>query len=146
MAKALVSEEGLAHLDLDTIAWQPVWPPQRKGLPESRVEIERFLEANDNWVIEGCYSDLLAMVLTQASEVVYLDLPISDCIANARSRPWEPHKYESKDAQDANLEMLIAWIAEYDERKDTFSRAAHEELYTEYEGNKVRYTSNLRRG
>ena len=142
LAKTLKDAEGMAHLDLDTIAWEPVSPPQRKALQTSRVEIDRFLGANDSWVIEGCYSDLLALVLPEASEIIFLNLQIEDCITNAKSRPWEPHKYESKAAQDANLDMLIDWIAQYDERSDTFSRSAHESLFTRFEGKKTMYTSN----
>ena len=36
-----------------------------------------------------------------------MNLPIGACIANAKQRSWEPHKYASKEAQDANLELLM---------------------------------------
>ncbi|RLE22488.1 MAG: hypothetical protein DRJ65_13775 [Acidobacteria bacterium] len=51
-----------AHLDLDTVAWQEGHEtPTRKSLTESRNQIKPFLAKNENWVIEGCYSDLLAL-------------------------------------------------------------------------------------
>lgn len=55
-------------------------------------------------------------------------------------RPWEPHKYPSKEAQDANLEMLIGWIAEYETRTDTFSLAAHRALFDRFTGDKIELT------
>ena len=30
LAQALAQREGLAHLDLDTVAWRPVTPPERR--------------------------------------------------------------------------------------------------------------------
>ena len=72
-----------------------------------------------------------------------MDLSTNDCIENAKSRPWEPHKYESKAAQDENLAMLIEWIGNYDKRSDTLSRQAHDTLFKEYSGPKVRITERL---
>ncbi len=144
LAQELAAAEGLAHLDLDTIAWLEGTPPQRRPLPESRQALLAFADANRGWVIEGCYADLLEMACPLATEMIFMDLPVDDCISNARNRPWEPHKYPSKAAQDENLEMLIAWIREYDTRHDTFSRAAHQRLFDSFDGKKTRYTSNQR--
>ncbi len=145
LARQLSEQEHLAHLDLDTVAWGPASPPQRKPLAESRHAIAAFMSANDQWVIEGCYADLLEIAMPESSEIIYLNLPIELCIANARNRPWEPHKYASKEAQDENLAMLINWIAQYFERKDTFSRSAHVALFEEYVGKKTVHTNNERR-
>ncbi|AWL12364.1 hypothetical protein HMF8227_01894 [Saliniradius amylolyticus] len=142
LASQLSDQLGLAHLDLDTIAWQPTTPPQRKPIAESRAEIDAFIQTHDQWVIEGCYSDLLALCSSHASEMIFLNLPVADCIANAKRRAWEPHKYESQEAQDANLPMLIDWIAQYTERQDTFSQTAHQQLYDCFQGKKTMLTSN----
>jgi adenylate kinase family enzyme len=144
LAKSLRDADGLAHLDLDTVAWAPGATPERLPLTESRREIDAFVAAHRGWVIEGCYSDLLDVVLPDASEIVFLNLPVEACIANAKRRPWEPHKYRSRAAQDANLSMLLDWIRQYPERDDTFSRASHEALFRAYAGKKTMYTSNAR--
>jgi len=142
LAKRLADSHQLAHLDLDTIAWLPKSPPQRMSLDQSSVTINEFVKGHKNWVIEGCYSDLLSIVLPYASEIIFLNLPIADCISNAKARPWEPHKYASKAEQDANLAMLIDWIAQYTERQDTFSYHAHRALFDEFVGDKKEITSN----
>ena len=102
------------------------------------------MDANRQWVIEGCYADLLKIAIPQSSKIIYLNLPVEVCISNAERRPWEPHKYESKAAQDVNLAMLTAWIAQYTIRDDTFSKSAHEALFDSYKGEKTMYTSNER--
>jgi len=145
LAKELKETENLPHLDLDSIAWKGTYPPERKPTIESKDEIDGFIGANTQWVIEGCYSDLLEIVMPESSEIIYLNLPVEACIANAKNRPWEPHKYTSKEAQDENLDMLTDWIAQYAERNDTFSRSAHEALFRTYAGKKTMHTNNERR-
>ena len=69
-------------------------------LNESHDQINEFLADNENWVIEGCYSDLIALVIPQATKVIFMDLSIDDCVENAKNKEWEPHKYSSKKEQD----------------------------------------------
>ena len=137
-----MAADNRAHLDLDTIAWEEGSAPSRRPLEDSHRELDLFLDANTHWVIEGCYADLINLVLPHSPEIVFLDLPVSACVSNARARPWEPHKYASPEAQDANLAMLIDWISDYDNREDVFSRAAHEAIFDAYSGKKTRLTRN----
>jgi len=145
LAKSISIGNNAAHLDLDTIAWQPVTSgtlPMRMPIAGSKKQIDTFINKNDNWVIEGCYSDLLELVIHKSDEVIFLNLPVESCIINAKSRPWEPHKYDSKAAQDKNLEMLIGWISQYPERDDHFSQQAHLKLFNEFSGTKKMFTRN----
>jgi len=121
LAVELSETEGLAHLDLDTLAWLDSNPPERRPRDQSNAEIQRFIKQHDKWVIEGCYADLLELVLPYANEAIFMNLPVEHCQKNAKSRPWEPHKYNTKAAQDANLPMLIEWIAGYTTRTDELS-------------------------
>ncbi len=142
LAKHMASESQLAHLDLDTLAWQVTQPPTRKPLSESKQAIQLFCKENEGWVIEGCYVDLLRLVAGQANEAVFMNLSVSKCQQNARQRPWEPHKYKTKAEQDDNLPMLLNWIAAYTERRDEFSYQAHAELYAQFSGAKREITHN----
>ncbi len=144
LAQELKDSVGLVHLDLDALAWVKADPPQRAPLAESCATIGQFMEDNEAWVIEGCYSDSLEYVATEATELIFLNPPIEQCIDNARNREWEPHKYASKAAQDENLEMLLAWLRDYESRDDVFSLSAHLQLYNSFKGRKVMYTSNNR--
>ena len=129
------------RLDLDTLAWEPGSPPRRRPLADSVTAIEAFTASGEAWVIEGCYADLLAAVLPRCTRLVFLNPGIEACVANARSRPWEPHKYPSRAAQDANLEMLVGWIREYVRRGDEFSLTAHRALFDRFGGEKVELVS-----
>lgn len=141
LALRLATARRLAHLDLDTLASKPVMPPVRRPLADSARNVDAFTRANPHWVVEGCYADMLTLVLPVCTLLVFLNPGVEACVHNARSRPWEPHKYASKAAQDANLEMLIGWIKEYDSRTDTLSLGAHRSLYDGFNGDKVEFTS-----
>ena len=143
LAQHLCKTQGLAHLDLDALAWKPTSPPERKPIDESEEEIKAFISSNYKWVIEGCYTDLLKTVEQQSTEIIFMNLSIETCISNAKARPWELHKYKTKQAQDDNLAMLIDWIGQYTERNDTFSYAAHKQFYDSYHGHKKMITQNV---
>lgn len=144
LATRIAATENLSHLDLDVLAWKPTTPPQREALAISGEKIDAFMEGSECWVIEGCYTDLMERVSPFANEIIYMNLPVENCIANARMRPWEPHKYASKAEQDQNLPMLLRWIADYETRDDVFSAKAHQQFYQRFQGKKSMITENPR--
>ena len=144
LARGYSDKYGLSHLDLDVLAWQDTNPPTRLPLHESATNVQEFLENNQEWIIEGCYSDLLELVINQASEIVFLNPGEETCISNCRERPWEPHKYESPEEQNKNLNMLLDWVRQYSVRNDEFSLSAHQKLFDEFTGPKTEFNSNER--
>lgn len=139
LARSLASDSGLAHLDLDQLAWSA--PGVRRPLAESEAAIRSFIKGETDWVIEGCYADLLEIALPFCAELRFLNPGTEACIANCMARPWEPEKYPSKEAQDANLAFLLDWVREYDRRSDEYSLARHRELFDRFSGPKVEITS-----
>ena len=134
-----------SHLDLDTVAWEEGHEtPTRKSLADSQKQIEPFLAENKNCVIDVRSQIVKQVTFPFSTEVVFLNPGVETCITNCRDRPWEPHKYDSPEAQDANLKMLIAWIEQYPQRDDEFSLQAHQRLFDAYAGKKREYTSNAR--
>ena len=99
-----------------------------------------FIAENEHWVIEGCYADLAEVALPHCSELVFLNPGVEACIENAYSRPWEPHKYATREAQDANLEMLLGFIRSYVSRDDATSLRAHRALFDGFAGAKRELT------
>jgi adenylate kinase family enzyme len=142
-AKHLANTEGLAHFDLDTIAWLDTQPPARAPIDAAQLNLDRFIAQHSSWVIEGCYADLIDLVVPRANELIFLNLSIEQCIENAKRRPWEPHKYPSKVAQDNNLPMLLDWIAGYTDRSDELSYQAHKRIFESFKGNKRMLTENV---
>ena len=142
LAKRYSAKYNLAHLDLDTLAWLNTSPPQRKLIEDSSIEISRFLGKNSSWVVEGCYADLLSLVMKSATKIIFLNPGVDICIENCKNRPWEPHKYASLDEQNININMLLNWVKEYISRTDEFSFESHKALYESFQGEKKEIISN----
>ena len=147
LARALTSQYGLAHLDLDSLAWDS--PGVRRSSTQSASAVREFIHKHSEWVIEGCYGDLLEHVLPYASELRFLNPGVEACIANCRARPWEPEKYASKEAQDQKLDFLLDWVRKYESRADEYSSdldqlcslARHRELFESFRGLKMELLS-----
>ncbi|VAX01121.1 hypothetical protein MNBD_GAMMA22-2553 [hydrothermal vent metagenome] len=143
LSQRYASEFNLTHLDLDILAWKDTDPPSRQNLNLSSARIKLFMAQNENWVIEGGYTDLLNIAIENTTEIIFLNLDVESCIQNCRNRPWESHKYDSIEKQNANLSMLIDWVKQYPERTDVFSHHSHTYLYNTYSGKKNQYYSNI---
>lgn len=142
LALKLAQEFGLVHLDLDTVAWKAQKMPIRRSLSSSLKKIMSFINTHKNWVIEGCYSDLIAEILPYTSLLIFLNLGVNVCLENSQKRPWEAHKYDTPEAQENNLSMLESWIKDYFVRNDEFSFSRHQQLFESFMGEKIEYKTN----
>ncbi len=135
----------LQHLDLDILAWEDTVPPTRKPLDISSMKINQFIDNHPYWVIEGCYADLITIAVKNADELIFLNPGVDTCISNCHKRSWEPHKYESAEKQNENLNMLLDWVKKYPIRTDESSLESHTALFNAFDGTKIEYTSNERK-
>ncbi|MFN4161208.1 MAG: shikimate kinase [Stenotrophomonas sp.] len=123
-------------LDLDTVAWEPGPDAVPRGAAAARADVEAFCRRHRHWVVEGCYASLVAAALPHGPRLVLLDPGEAQCLANCRSRPWEPHKHASREAQDGRLAALLAWVSAYYAREGEMSLAGHRALFEAYDGPK----------
>jgi adenylate kinase family enzyme len=138
LSRKLARFHGLAHLDLDSLAWES--PGVRRSLESSAIVIRDFIEANEEWVVEGCYGDLLEQIVPAATELRFLNPGVETCVANCLARPWEPEKYPSREAQDERLDFLLSWVREYEKRSDEYSLASHRRIFESFGGPKQEHT------
>jgi hypothetical protein len=139
MARALARQHRLAHLDLDSLAWDS--PGVRRSPEASALAIQEFLGLHAEWVVEGCYGDLLEHVVPAATEVRFLNPGVEVCVSNCRARPWEPEKYPSPEAQDQMLGFLLTWVRDYETRSDEYSLARHRRIFESFPGKKREFTT-----
>lgn len=138
MARRLIGERDIPRLSLDQIAWRET--AERLPLDESLVLLQRFMEANEQWVIEGCYSDLVQAALPHCTELRFLNPGVNVCVEHCRRRPWEPDKFATRQAQDAMLETLIDWVRDYETRDDEYGLKRHRRIFDRFRGRKREYT------
>lgn len=138
LARQLAARQSAARLSLDEVAF--AGGVERRPLQDSIADVRRFIDAYANWIIEGCYADILAAVLDEGNELIFLNPGVEACIAHCRARPWEPEKFGTQQAQDETLNNLIAWIRDYDEREDEYGLRSHRALFEAFRGKKREFT------
>jgi len=136
LARRLAGDRGLPTLDLDTVAWEPNKIAVPRAPADAIADVKAFCEVNRDWVIEGCYAGLIHTALQFSPTLLFLEPGVDACLANCRSRPWEPHKYQSKREQDEKLQFLFSWVREYYSREGDLSLVAHQALFDGYQGPK----------
>lgn len=138
MARAIAQEHGWPVLDLDTVVWErPKIAAARDG-GAAREDVVRFCADHSDWIVEGCYGDLIAATLHYCPLLILMDPGLDQCLENCRRRPWEAHKFRSKAEQDEQLAALLTWVRGYYVRDGSMSLDAHEALFRSYAGQKQR--------
>lgn len=61
LAGLLMAKQPAARLSLDEVALQG--GTQRRPLQDSIADVKQFIVNNENWIIEGCYSDIIEAFL-----------------------------------------------------------------------------------
>ncbi len=131
-----LGRDGATVLELDTIHWEPHQIAVARPPEVARADLAAFIAAHDRWVIEGCYADLIEAALPACTELVFLDPGVEVCIANARRRPFEPHKYDRPEDQERMLGFLVDWITAYPSRSGPDGHAAHRRVFDGFTGAK----------
>src|SRR5262249_697786 len=134
------AQHGLAVLELDSIVWEPGKVAVIRPAAEVRGDLERFLTSHERWVVEGCYGELMELVLPRWTDGYFLTPGLAACLDNNHRRPWEPDKCESAEGQDAMLAGLLAWVEGYYTRDDQWSLRCHRRIFDAHPGKKAELT------
>ncbi len=137
LAQWLAARAGAALLDLDTVAWEPGKIAVARAPEAAQADVRTFCSGHGEWIVEGCYASLVGVALDSGPRLIFLNPGEAQCLANCRARPWEAHKYRSKEEQDERLAFLLAWVSEYYTRDGDMSLQEHQRCFDEYRGEKV---------
>jgi adenylate kinase family enzyme len=105
----LAHKLGLPVFHMDQLNWQPGWVESSKD--DIRAKLAAIV-ALDRWLIDGTYGGTLGERLPRADTVIYLDFPISLCVARLLRRIWTYRGRARPDMTDGcperfDLEFLI---------------------------------------
>ena len=125
---------GCKAVDLDTIHWEP---GGYGVVRDKQVAIDMVHQeaSGPAWVIEGVFGWLAQEALPRAMALIWLDLPISQCLDNIRQRGLR------RGGDAASFEALLDWAADYDGRQTSSSHAGHTRMFTAFPGRKLRLLS-----
>lgn len=130
---------GTEAIDLDGIHWEPGGynVPREKRDAIGRV---RQTAAKPAWIIEGVYGWLVQEAVPQATALLWLDVPVDECVVNLRQRGLR------RGGNEASFEALIAWAAEYPHRRTSSSLAGHGRIFADFPRRKLRLISRTDMG
>ena len=137
LANWLAQSANLAVLDLDSVAWEPDQLAVARLSALAEADVAKFCTTHTRWVLEGYYGNLIEAAFQFRPFLIFLNPGLESCTAHCLNRPWEPHKYASKQEQDANLQFLLSWVADYYTRDGPMSLGAHQTVFGKYPGRKV---------
>ena len=144
LARRLQRQYSLPLLDLDSVAWEAEWG-QRRPLETIIADLRRFIASHENWIIEGCYSDLIEAVLTDCTDLHFLNPGINACVANCQTRHSDWNKHRRPEDERSPLEELLPWVRDYEQREDEFSLARHRAIFDGFDGLKTEYNERCAR-
>jgi adenylate kinase family enzyme len=136
LARSLAQGGSVAVLDLDTIYWAPGKVAVERPAAQRLADLRRFCDEHESWVIEGCYADLIEATFPWRPELIFLDPGREVCLRHCRARPFELHKYGTKEEQARMLDFLLRWVAGYYERDGTMPWRGHRASFEQYDGPK----------
>ena len=137
----LAARSQAALLDLDTVAWEAGQVAVARNADATQADVRAFCSQHSDWVIEGCYASLVGATFAFAPRLIFMNPGVEQCLANCRARPWEPHKYASREAQDEHLAFLSSWVAQYYIRGGDMSLQEHLRCFADYAGPKHALTA-----
>ena len=81
-ARALAAREGIPHLDLDAIVWEPGKITVQRSPESVEGSLRSFTDLHTAWVIEGCYGELVRAASAHCTQLVFLNPGMDACLAN----------------------------------------------------------------
>ncbi len=134
LARQAVGSRPIPILTLDDIAWGP--GAARLPTRHSLQRLDDFIAQHEQWVIEGCYGDLIEAALPDCTGLIFINPGIEACVARCLGRAWEPGKFASEAQQQASLDQLIAWVRQYETRDDEYGLRRHRAIFNRFAGPK----------
>ena len=141
LAGQLSAGQMVHTLDLDPIVWEPAQIAVPRDVDLALSDLRTFCESREQWIVEGCYGNLIEASLAYGPELIFLNPGLEQCLLNCRARPWQERKYSSKQEQDSKLPYLLQWMTDYYTRDGDMSFAVHEDLFERYRGPKRMLTA-----
>jgi adenylate kinase family enzyme len=131
LAGQLAALSGLPVIHLDDLRWTPGQYGKPRDNQLVMDEVARAAEA-EAWLMEGVFGWLAKVAIGRATQLIWLDLPEDECLANVRARGIQGG------GSDADFEALLTWVGEYRLRDNSSCFAAHLQLFEAFEGTKAR--------
>jgi len=119
--------------DLDRYHWEDNSYARARPAEEA-ISLTKKAAEQDCWIIEGVYGWMAEQAAPRASFLVWLDIPVGDCLQNLLARgPGE--------GTPENFNALLNWAADYPTRATSSSYSGHKRIFSHFSADRVRLRS-----
>jgi adenylate kinase family enzyme len=124
----------IVPIDLDTVHWESGGFQAARDKHVARAIVHQ-IASRDIWIMEGVYGWLAQEILSRATALIWLDMPLEECLDNLRRRG------PSSGSDEKSFAALLAWSAAYRDRQTSSSSMGHGRIFTAFRGWKKRMCS-----
>jgi adenylate kinase family enzyme len=125
---------GTEAVELDGIHWEPGGCNVARD-KKLAIEAVRQAAAKPAWIIEGVYGWLAQEATSRATALIWLDIPVNECVNNLRQRGFQHGEDEAAFAE------LLKWTSDYQLRQTSSSFTGHERIFSTFTRCKCRLSA-----
>ncbi len=128
------------EVNLDSVVWEPGGYNQKRSQESIDSELDK-LSSESSWVVEGVFGALAEKLVSSAEMLIFLDMDWLLCQESLLLRGSESSKQLDSELAEKNFQALLNWASEYDSRTSKSSHEYHNQLYADFKGDKLRFST-----
>jgi adenylate kinase family enzyme len=140
LARSLSEFYSLPIINLDRLFWMPGGFNEKRSKDEVSREVE-LKQKENSWIVEGVFGELAELFLPRTQTLIYLDMDWDACESGLKSRGSESSRQMDPIKAEENFSKLLLWAEQYWTRTDLRSHVGHLRLFSDFAGNKFKFTS-----
>jgi len=134
LAAAIATAWCLPAIDLDSIFWMTGGYTQKRPADAVHSEIAKR-KAEERWLFEGVYGELIALVLDRATFLVWLDIDWQTCRASILERRMRSTEDERR-MTEGSFQALLDYAGAYWSREGPHSQHGHRSMFEQFPNEK----------
>ena len=125
LARALSTELGIQHLELDQVVWKQGW--EMKSEQEWAPVVHSFMR-EDSWIVDGNYDAVRSELLKRATHLIWLDPSFLRIVRNLFHRAiFYPERFHGNKESLTRLlcskESILLWVCKtFRKRRTEYQR------------------------
>jgi adenylate kinase family enzyme len=136
LGRTLSQKMNIPLFHMDHIRWDQSGYEIRRSASDINKDLDSIKKRNQ-WILEGVFGKMAEVCLSFSTLLVWLDLPWEECKKNLLSRGPQFEDYLNPREKEKALKELIEWASEHESRSDANSWGFFNDLYNEFEHEKV---------
>ena len=136
LAHTLSSLAAAPVIHLDDIFWAPGGFDRKRSAEAVGAYIAQA-KKQECWIVEGVFGELAQQFVSEANQVIWLDLEWPVCRDRLMKRGSESKRHLGREQSQEGLRRLLEWAGKYHDRTDMCSYQGHKALFDAFSGARI---------